>query len=155
MVEFLLSADRIKFASVLASFAEENVMYLNEDFDNYFQNVNFLLSALDLAKRLVGKRIQYRQCKCYSRQRLSFTAVLIKNFTTTSLSDYLINGDDKELDNLKYDVRSNFSSFDSDEVISAFHKMKHFKKELIAARKNLVINPFISVSDFYESDASL
>ena len=72
-----------------------------------------------------------------------------------SLSDYLIRGDDKELDLLKYDVRSNASSFDADENISAFHSVKHFKKELIAARKLIVINPFLSVSEFDESDASL
>ena len=155
MVDFLLSIERIEFASVLVSFAEDNVNYLNEDFRYYIENVNFLLSALYLAKRLVGKRIQYRQCKCYSHHRLSFTAVLIKNFGTISLSDYLIHGDDKELDVLKYDVRSNASSFNADDVISVFHKVKHFKKELIAARKLVVINPFLSVSDFDESDASL
>ena len=155
MVDFLLSIERIEFASVLASFAEDNVNYLNEDFSCYIENVNFLLSALHLAKRLVGKRIQHRQCKCYSHHCLSFTAVLTKHFVNMTLSDYLIRGDDKELDLLKYDVRSNASSFNADDVITAFHNVKHFKKELIAARKLVVINPFASVSDFDESDASL
>lgn len=143
------------FQSLLLSYAEADVIYLNEDFDTYFNNINFLLSALHLAKRLTSRRVQYRQCFCYSRQRLSFTAVLIKIFSNTTLSHYLLNGDEMELDLLKFEIRINVSAFDFMDVITAFHKVKSFKKELVNARKQLVINPFVTVSDFEESDDNL
>ena len=144
-----------KFQSLLLTFAEADVIYLNEDFDIYFNNINFLLSALHLAKRLTSRRVQYRQCFCYSRQRLSFTAVLIKIFSNTTLSHYLLNGDEMELDLLKYEIRINVSAFDFMDVITAFHKVKSFKKELFNVRKLLVVNPFMTVSDFEESDDNL
>ena len=150
-----MSNEPFKFESLLLTYAEADVIYLNEDFDTYFHNINFLLSALHLAKRLTSNRVQHRQCFCYSRHRLSFTAVLIKIFSNTTLSHYLLNGDEMELDLLKYEIRINVSAFDFMDVITAFHKVKSFKKELINVRKVLVVNPFLTVSDFEESDDNL
>ena len=60
-----------------------------------------------------------------------------------------------ELDLFKYEIRINVSAFDFMDVITAFHKVKSFKKELINVRKLLVVNPFMTVSDFEESDDNL
>ena len=152
MVDFLSIDQPFRFQSLLASFAEENVIYLNEDFRYYFKNVNILLSALSFAHRLVNKRVQYRQCAFTSRSCLSFHHVLIKHFANRTLFHYLLNGDDKELDNFKVDVRINFSAFDIYDVITAFHKARCLRDELINARNVIVVNPFLSVSDFDESE---
>lgn len=154
-MDFLSIDQPFRFQSLLTSFAEDHVIYLNEDFHCYLNNVNILLSALHLAHRLVNKRIQYRQCACTSQFRISFHHVLIKHFANKTLFHYLLNGDVKELDNLKVDVRINFSAFDIYDVITAYHKVRCLKEELINARNVIVVNPFLSVSDFDESESSL
>ena len=154
-MDFLSIDQPFRFQSLLVSFAEDNIIYLKEDFECYFNNVNILLNALHLAQRLVNKRIQYRRCACTSRCNLSFHHVLIKHFANRTLFHFLRNGDDKELDNLKVDVRINFSAFDIYDVITAYHKVRCLKDELINARNAIVVNPFLSVSDFDESESSL
>ena len=154
-MDFLSIDEPFKFQSLLVSFAEYGVIYLNEDFNCYFNNVNILLRALQLAQCLVNQRIQYRQCTCLSQQRLSFTDVLIKHFANRTLFHYLLNGDDKELDNFKVDVRVNFAAFDVYAVNTAYHKVRCFKDELISARNVIVVNPFLSTSDFDDSETSL
>ena len=127
MVDFLSIDQPFKFLSLLVSFAEPNVIYLNEDFYCYFNNVNLLLSALYLAKRLSTKRVHRRQCECTSSYRRSFDHVLIKHFANRTLFHYLLNGDNKELDEFKIDVRINYSAFDVFDVITAYHKVKSLK----------------------------
>ena len=149
-----MTDEPFRFQSLLVSFAEDGVLYLNADFQCYLINVNFLLSALYLAKALVSKRVQCHQCTCTSHYRISFRSALIKNFGDRTLFHYLLNGDDKELDNLKIDVRINFSAFDIYDVLTAYHKVRRLKNELIMARNLIVVNPFLSLSDLDNSDDS-
>ena len=114
-----------------------------------------MLSALYRAKALVSKRVQSHQCTCTctSHYRISFRSALIKNFGDRTLFHYLLNGDDKELDNFKVDVRINFSAFDIYDVLTAYHKLRRLKNELIMARNLIVVNPFLSLSDLDNTDS--
>ena len=115
-MDFLTSEEPFDFESVLVSYAEDGVIYLNRDFKCYITNVDILLSALQLAKTLVCKRVAFRQCTCTTKHRLSFDSVLVKHFENKTLFQYLLHGDDMQLDNFKVDVMANFSAFDVHDV---------------------------------------
>lgn len=154
MVDFLSRDEPINFRSSLVSFAEPRVIYLNSDFSDYTTNVNVLLSALYAAKRLVSKRVTHRQCRCTSVHRSSFHAVLVNHFANRTLYSYLVNGDPSELDHFKMDIRCNFSAFSVIEVLIAYHKVRRLKEELVEAKRMIVINPFLSSSDFEDDGDS-
>ena len=136
------------------SHVEDNVIYLNCDFSHYLINADTLLNSLRYAKCIVNKRVQFRQCVCTSIHRASFHSVLVKHFGNRSLFHYLRNGDENELDYFKVDIRINFSAFDICDVITAYHKVRILKDELVNARNEIVINPFLSATDFEDFDTS-
>ena len=48
----------------------------------------------------------------YIYDQSSFDSVLVKHFENKTLFQYLLHGDDMQLDNFKIDVMANFSPFD-------------------------------------------
>ena len=148
MVDFLSTDEPTNFCSSLMSYAEPRVIYLNSDFNDLTTHVNVLLSALYCAKRLVSKRIAYRQCKCTVNYRIPFRTLLVNHFSNQTLFGYLVNGNRSQLDHFKMDVRCNFSAFSANEVLTAYHKVRHLKEDLAKAKRKIVINPFLSSSDF-------
>lgn len=153
-MDFLSSDEPLNFESLLVSYAEDNVIYLNSDFRCYITNVNLLLKALRLAKRQVNGRVKHRRCVCTAGHGISFFSVLVKHFANGTLFNYLLNGDPKELDNFNVDVTLNFPAFDIYDVITAYHKVRQLKDQLINARNVIVINPFLTLYDS-DSDSGL
>ena len=141
------------FKTLLVSYAEDNVLYLNSDFECYVENSTILLKSLRLAKKQVSKRVKCRRCSCTSAHCEAFHTILLKHFGNTTLLDFLSNGDSKQLDNFSADVMLNFLSFDIYDVITAYHKVRHLKNDLLDAKDKIVVNPFLTVSDLEASDS--
>ena len=153
VVEFLTSDVTVDIRSKLTSHGE--VYYLNCDFSCYLTHISELFNAIAYARRLVKGRVRTRQCLCFSHNRSSFETVLHHHFNSTTLFDYLLCGDDKQLDSLKIDFMLNFPSFDMHAVVFAYHKVRRLEDELIKVRNIIVINPFVTRDDIHAFDSDV